>query len=152
MKYIYSVGYGSYEESEFTYLYSDECLDKYQLSHIVECAVNDVLKDIIGGNINYDDIMIVKENGPSYQDIHDAVIKKLIEKYNFEELKTQADWNCFGWPSITNYADWGEQRDDTLNKLCDSIDEDIKHDIDKICVLRYMYRHHIWRKRHDKVR
>ncbi len=148
MKYIYRVGYGSYEESEFAYLCNDECLDKYQLSYMVECAVNDVLKDIIDRNIN---ITIVNENGPSYQNIHDIVIKKLLEKYNFEEIKIQSKWNCFGWPSITDYTDWGEQRDDTLNKLCDSIDEDIKHDINKMCVLQSMYRDHIWRKRHDKV-
>lgn len=148
MKYIYCIGYDSFEESEFTYLYSNECLDKYQLNHIVNCAVSDVLNDIIDGNI---DTMIAKDTGPSYQDIHDEVIKKLLGKYNFEELKIQSEWQCFGWPSITYCADWGSHRGDTLNKLCDSIDEDLKHDINRMCALQYMYRHYVWRKHHDKV-
>lgn len=132
MKYVYRIGYGSYEESEYEYLCSDECLDKYQLSYIVHSAVNDVLKDIIVGTDT--DTMIVKKNGPSYQDIHDKVIIKLLEKYNFNKLNVHAEWQCFGWPSITDNSDWREQRDDKLNNLCNNIDEDIKHDIIRMCV------------------
>ena len=143
MKYVYCVGYGSYEESEFEYLCSNECLDKYQFRYIVHNAVNDVLKDIIEGIDT--DTMIVNENGPSYQDIHDKVIIKLLEKYNFTKLNVHAEWSCFGWPSITDNNDWEKQRGDELNNLCNNIDEDIKHDINKMCVLKEMH----WRKLYD---
>ena len=124
--YIYNVGFGSYEESEYAQLAFDQELTPDQLHEYVSQAIIKVLSDIVESNprrISYD--------GVSYQDIHEDVIREL-KTVGFQEIKFNAEWSCFGWPSLTDQDSWSGQRDDTLDRLYREIPEELKTQINRL--------------------
>lgn len=123
--FIYNVGYGSYEESEYTQLMFNELLTPEQLHKYVSDAVIRVLTDITNNK------EISMYNGLSYQEIHELVIDEL-KTVGFQEIKFAAEWSCFGWPSLTDNEDWSGQRDKVLDQLFNEIPEDIKIKINKM--------------------
>lgn len=146
MKYAYKVGYGSDEDSDYAELISDECFTKGQLRYLVHQAVIEVLEDIKAGK---DDGIFLTDLGPNYATLHRHVIQKLVANHNFELLKYNSEWSCFGWPSVTDTRDWGTQRDEDLNKLTAAIPDDLKDEINKIAELKRLERKAILRKYDD---
>lgn len=91
---IYSIGYGTYEESEYEQFYHQKKYTKSQLSKLVHKAVTKVLEDMMKDKPSY-----VHEDGPTFQDIFHKVCEKL-ESMGFERVKFDAEWKCFGWSSL----------------------------------------------------
>lgn len=124
--FIYNVGFGSYEESEYAQLAFDQELTPDQLHEYVSNAIIKVLSDTVKNKhsrISYD--------GVSYQDIHEDVIREL-KAVGFQEIKFNAEWSCFGWPSLTNKDSWSLQRDDKLDQLYREIPEELKTRINRL--------------------
>jgi hypothetical protein len=126
--YLYRVGYGSYEDSEyFELMHADKLSCEYLHKVVVQC-INGVLKDIISGKIK----ICLMEDGVSYEDINEDVINKMIQFYGFKKVEYQAKWSVFGWPSITCDKSWGEQRGDVLIRVTEEIPQDIKDKINEM--------------------
>ena len=111
-KYIYNIGYHSYEENEYT-----------QLSHSKKYILKDIQKIINEASIKA--IKRIKQDRDSYthnfQDIYSEVIALLISDYRFEELPFEVNWDCFGWASIFSEDNWEIDRDKNLRELTKAI-------------------------------
>jgi hypothetical protein len=125
--FIYNVGYGSYEESEYTQLMFYRELTPDQLHKYVSDAIIRVLTNIT--NNKYEDLYMY--DGISCQEIHEHVIEEL-KTVGFQEITFTAKWSCFGWPSLTNNEYWSGQRDEVLDKLFNEIPDDLKTQINEM--------------------
>lgn len=125
--FLYNIGYGSYEESEFTQMTFDKELSQEDLHKYVINAILTVLNNVINKKYNR---FRISEFGVSYQDIHDYVIEEL-EKVGFQQVKFTAEWSCFGWPSLTDDKDWEGQRNETLDRISKEIPDNIKNAINQ---------------------
>jgi nicotinamidase-related amidase len=124
---LYKFGYGSYEDSMFTEIFHIKQFSEQEFSDITTNAIIRVLQGVI--DKKYDPY--IHEDGLSYEDIHDFVLEEL-KLDGFEEIKYQAEWSCFGWPSLVDKSSWGSQRGPELNKLFWKIPEDIRYEILKL--------------------
>ena len=112
-KYIYNIGYHSYEESEYT-----------QLSHSKKYTLRDIQKIMNKASIKA--IKKMKKSDKhfyihNFQDIYFEVIALLISDYGFEKLSFEVNWDCFGWASIFSEDDWEIARDKNLKELTKAI-------------------------------
>ena len=109
-KYVYNIGYNTYEESEYTQLLHKEKYTIDELRSIIHEACVKAIK-----KRKKEDFCFVS----SYQTIHDKVTNILVEDYGFERVAYQAIWSIFGWPSMFDKNSWEGQRDEEnelLNK------------------------------------
>ena len=90
-KYVYVVGYGTCEESEYDYLMHKEKLSKEQLREMVETSVVFVVKKMKKDKYSYIH---------NYEDVHGEVVEYLIKNYGFKKLEIEGRWNVFGWGSM----------------------------------------------------
>ena len=127
MLYLYKFGYGSYEDSAFAEVSHSKQFSEKEFDKLVTEAIIRVLQGIISKK--YDPFL--HEDGISYESIHEYVLEEL-KKYGFEEIKYQAEWSIFGWPSIVDKSSWSSQRGPELDKLFWKIPEDIKKEIIKL--------------------
>lgn len=104
--YIYMIGYGSYEESDYTYLTHHKRYSEQKLRKIIHQAVLDILR-----------ILPKSYHLNNYQSINDKVIQYLVMFKDFRHMDVQAKWTCFGWPSMFHRKDWSKDRGGNLDKL-----------------------------------
>ena len=115
MSYLYKIGYGSYEESEYTELAHDKKFSEAELQVMIcDCAVKSVKM------IRRPDTEEGWDWVHNYQDIDSYVISYLMDDYGFEKVGYEAQWSCFGWPSIFTKDDWSE-RGESINAITDAI-------------------------------
>lgn len=122
MKYLYKVGYGSYEDSAYAELTHETCYSEEELHKLIVNAIIKVLESIMDNQCK----VSLDEEGVSYEEIHDHVITELIVHDGFKKVAYQAQWSCFGWPSIVSEDSWKGQRDETLNKIYSEIPEKLR--------------------------
>ena len=123
--FLYKFGYGSYEESDFKELIHENQYTEEEFDAIITKAIIKVLKGVISGNYKH---IYIHNDGISYQEIHEYVIDEL-KQLGFKEVNYQAEWSCFGWPSIVDQQSWSKQRGEKLNSLFWKIPEDIRNQI-----------------------
>lgn len=127
--YVYKVGWGSYEESEYTELYHDQRFTDEDLEKMVFDAVINVLSEIVKSDF---DKICLREDGIAYEEIHSKVVTVLQEKHGFTKVQYQASWSIFGWPSLTDKNSWRGQRDEPLDRLYESIPKDVRDAINEM--------------------
>jgi alpha-amylase/alpha-mannosidase (GH57 family) len=112
--FTYNIGYGSYEESEYTYLMHEKKYTFEEFRDMIEqCAVEVITQGLAKQEPEYIH---------NYQDIHTDVVKLLITKYGFKQLITTVEWTVFGWASMfTTTKDWKDARDANLDHLTNTI-------------------------------
>ncbi|MBI2671918.1 hypothetical protein HYX16_03210 [Candidatus Woesearchaeota archaeon] len=116
-KYVYSIGYHSYEESEYVQLYHKNKFSNKAFRKIVIKAVINLLKKW----------KIEKGGGITFQNIFFSVIDELIKEFHFEKLEFTARFDIFGWADILNEKDWEGVRDKELNELTNEIKKQINY-------------------------
>ena len=138
--YIYIVGYGTMEESDYIYLtHADKwCKETFE-DVIIEASKIALSKkadeDYFLINMDY------KENKlkahVTFEDILFDVVDILIKEHGFEKLKVTGNVSTFGWANLLE-NDWKEDtKDDTflvkLRAVCQK-DPILKEKIDKLIV------------------
>lgn len=106
-KYIYNIGYHTYEESEYTQLYHELKYTQKEFEEIVKQITTKILRKR-------------KETRMTFQDIHCEVCNELKEK-GFKEIKFTAELSVFGWANILDRKDWEHNREEQLNMLTTEI-------------------------------
>lgn len=124
MPFSYKVGYGSYEESQFAELIHEAQYSAEELHAIVVKAIIRVLEGVISKK--YDPFLM--DDGISYEEVHEFLIEEL-KADGFKEVQYQAEWSCFGWPSITDADSWKGQRGDMLDRIFSEIPDELKAEI-----------------------
>ena len=114
--YIYEVGYHSYEESCYIQLYHEEKFSGKRFEGMVIKATVALLKRE----------GIRKGERTSFQDILHDVVEELITAFGFKEVKFTAKFGIFGWANILDEKDWRHDRDELLNRLTESIKNEVK--------------------------
>ncbi len=104
---IYSIGYGTYEESEYAQLYHEKKFTDAQLEKLVHKAVTKILRNMLKDKPDY-----IYEDGPSFEGIFHSVCEEL-EIMGFKKVEFDAKWRCFGWSSLC--ADNWKGQDDAEN-------------------------------------
>lgn len=112
-RYIYNIGYHTYEESEYTQLSHSKKYTLKDIQKIINEASIKVIKRMKRGNKHY--------YIHNFQNIYSEVIDLLISDYKFERLPFKVTWNCFGWASIFSENDWKTDRDKNLKELTKAI-------------------------------
>ena len=111
--FVYVVGYGTCEESQYDYLVHEKGFFKEEFEAMIhECALKAIKEMKKAGDYLH-----------SYQGIHDQVVEYLKEDFGFTDLKTIQEWTVFGWASMFKHGDWSSYRDepDRLTALVDKV-------------------------------
>jgi len=94
---IYILGYGTYEESDYTYLLHDDVFTYDEFENMIfESTYKFIMeeKKYIHYYIH------------SFSDVHSGVVEIMINDYGFKKLEPEVSWACFGWSSIFTTKDW----------------------------------------------
>lgn len=123
--YLYKIGYGSYEESEYETMTFPSKLSEEELHQKVLNAIIKVLQGVLDGK--YDDVY-ADEEGIRYESIHRSVVDEL-HNDGFKSVEYAGTWSCFGWPSLVSNISWQGQRGEILDRLFAEIHNDLKEKI-----------------------
>ena len=123
--YIYEIGYGSYEESEYwQYSHKEKLTDK-QLRQHVQDAIFHVLESSVG---NYDeqgfhkDHFHVSEGGPSFQEILTSTkFHDYLKAQGFIRVEYTQRFGIFGWAASLDPKDWDGTTDSARVKFCEEL-------------------------------
>ena len=129
--FLYKIGYGSYEDSEYEIMQYPDKLNEEDLHKHVSAAIVRALRGVISGK--YD--VYIHDDGVAYDDLHEYVVEEL-KNDGFTSAEFAGKWSCFGWPSLTEDKSWRGQRDEILNRLFEEIPADIKKEIHKLAIKR----------------
>lgn len=113
--YIYNIGYGTREESDYYQLYHKQRFTKSKFEMIVSKAVAKILR-----SMKQD-----QRERATFQDILYAVVDELT-KSGFERVKFDAEFDVFGWAHILDKKDWNIDRDEQLNFLTRTVSRELK--------------------------
>lgn len=111
MTYFYEIGYGSPEESEFSSLTHESKLTEDDIDTMIIEAIIKIVEDAENIYIS------------GYEDMHHSVIEYLVQEKGFEKVEYEEKWSVFGWPSLFDKEDWGEQRGEKLNKITEELNK-----------------------------
>lgn len=111
---VYTVGYSSYEESEYAYLTHERKFSEQEFKEIIFKTAIEAVHEMKKDKYSY---------LHSYQDIHDKVVKLLCEREGFKPIEITTAWSCFGWPSMFSKDDWAGQRSEAIDELTDKMIE-----------------------------
>jgi hypothetical protein len=128
--YFYRIGYASFEDSDFYELVHKDKFSKEEFESFVFKATIRVLEGVITGK--YKGEFCSALEGLSFERILEDVVKELVKVDGFENLKYQAEWSCFSWPSITEDKSWTRQRGAELERLTDAIPDELKEKINEM--------------------
>jgi len=106
--YLYSVGYHTFEESDYVQLCHQRKYGQQEFEKFVIHATAKVTK-------HYTDRKRV-----TFQDVLWNVVKEL-EKDGFQRAQFSAKFHVFGWADIMDKRDWKSDRDVLLNKLTNAV-------------------------------
>lgn len=113
-QYVYNIGYGSYEESDFAQLLHTKKFSNARLRKLVEAAILRIVARTRRKGRR-------KRKRNSYQNIHDQVVERLVSHDGFVRLEFTAEWACFGWGSIFDNCNRNKNRDPNLQSLTRAI-------------------------------
>lgn len=117
MTYNYKIGYHSYEESDYVELQHETKFSDNELTEMIaEATVETIKKTKISNNYmhNFQDIFESKD--PS-------LIEYLIEKFGFKLIEYELSWRVFGWSSVFDKDEWGDDRGEHLDKITDAVNK-----------------------------
>lgn len=127
-KYIYNIGYASYEESKYIQMYFDKELTNKELEKYVQEATVIALTKALNNEYEKEAYIYwgFGERGIAFQDLFDCVIKEL-ENEGFEKVYFDASFDCCGWISIVKKIDHSFETNDTeIDRLIDVIPDELK--------------------------
>ena len=101
--YFYNIGYGSPEDSEYYTLIHDDRFDDTDLETMVFEAAEAVIRE---------KQKETHHHLHGYNDISPYVADWLVANKGFRFIEYEAQWTCFGWPSMFVKDDWGDSWDD----------------------------------------
>jgi hypothetical protein len=106
--YIYEVGYGSYEESEYWQLSHKKKFTKEELHHFVVDAFFAALEAEAGAHKESGfGEMYTGVDGPKFQDLMRSLhFLKYLESLGFVQVEYAERFNIFGWASCLDPKDW----------------------------------------------
>ena len=144
MSYVYSVGYGSYEESEYVQITHDK---KFTIEQLREMINNTVKKMILNISVDehgytslgYGDDGYGFQNEVTYRiDFPDMMYRGLIDNlctdYGFQRLVFECGYDVWGWANIFD-NDWDSETNDEDTKSLRALaqnDPDIKNKIEEV--------------------
>ena len=123
--YIYNVGYGTCEESEFWQLLHEKKFTAKQLNKIIEDCILEVLVQIADPTSEYEHL-----RSPSFQHImndrdrsdkYENRFLKAMEDQGFQKIKFEQEWSVFGWASALDKDDWKGHTDKDQKALTNRI-------------------------------
>lgn len=142
--YVYDIGYGTYEESEYYNLYHTEAFTEEQIQELIHKIVKELILSIrfdeerqnfiFEGQDRFDHAGFVDKlyhdevPGAEYgyrltfQELLGKIVDKLVKEHGFKHFDIQAKYVTDGWPNLF-YKDWADS-DDTLDVLRKFIKED----------------------------
>ncbi|VVB81324.1 Uncharacterised protein [uncultured archaeon] len=107
MNYLYSVGYHTYEESDYRQLCHERKFSQQEFEDIVTRTTAKIIKEYS------------KSERITFQDVLWSVVKEL-EKDGFQQASFAGKFHVFGWADIRDKKDWKSDREVLLNKLTDA--------------------------------
>ncbi len=113
IKYIYNIGYGTCEESDYFQLCHEI---KYSQREFEKIIVKIVMKEFKGHKVEKDEKI-------SFQDILYRLVEELTKNFGFKRVKFTAEFNVFGWANLLDKKDWEEDRNIQLNMLTNAIEK-----------------------------
>lgn len=131
--YVYNVGYGSPEESEYSQLCHETKYSKEEFHQIILKAIEEVLIDVLEEE-EFHCKVYLDEDGISYQNIHPLVVGKLLMNFGFRKLYYEAMWSCFGWSSITQNQEesWRGYKGSANERIITGLPEELKKQINNL--------------------
>lgn len=113
-KYLYRIGYDTFEECEYEVLSHSSKLSKKELDEMVLEAIDSVIKDYIER----------EEYVGTYQFINNDIIGYLITNFGFESIEYENEWNVFGWTLVPYFDEvWADEYINDTAKLIDMLDK-----------------------------
>lgn len=98
--YKYKIGYGTYEESDYTELEHKNKFTKEQLNQLMAKCIAECIPKACYAHC--------------YQDVHYGVIRKLVDTYGFQHVEYEEKWIVFGWGSLFEERNFNEVKDESL--------------------------------------
>ena len=126
-KYIYDIGYDSYEGSEYIQMYFDKKLTGEELEKYVQEATITALTKALNDGYGKDAFIFwgLERRGITFQDLFDYIIKEL-ENKGFERVNFDSSFSCFGWTSIVQEEDWDYAENSSIDRLVKVIPNELK--------------------------
>lgn len=110
LMYLYSIGYGSYEESHYVQYWHERKLSEQELSDLVVDCMVETIEHYAGRfeeNGYNEDMFHSSEEGPSFQEILESeVFEQSLQYRGFKTVEFEAKFNIFGWPSAMDDTSW----------------------------------------------
>jgi len=113
MTYAYKIGYYSMEESDYVELQHDNKFGDEELTEIIANAVVETIKKL----------KETCECVHSFQGMYCFITQYLLENCGFKRIKYQFVWSTFGWGSVFDNDNWGDDRGEHLNKITDAVNK-----------------------------
>jgi len=108
MSYVYNVGYGTCEESDFVQWIHAEQFSEDELSVIVEDCLIAALKKLAHPKSEY-----LHQRSPSFQDLMESTqFHAAMRKHGFARLRFVAAFSVFGWAEALDKGSWASHTDD----------------------------------------
>ena len=107
--YLYSLGYGTCEESDYRQYHHEKKFTSEALQEIVkECIIETI--EHHAGKFNeegFHNYLHVSESGPTFQHIFDdEFYQQRLASRGFTPVKFEASFSVFGWASAIDMTDW----------------------------------------------
>jgi hypothetical protein len=146
--YIYEIGYGSYEESDFTQLTHTKKFTGEEIKNLVHKVIKEILLSItidnngssIFATVNHmsfsgyaeKDYKESKKLGGhkykyhiTFEDLHSVVVEKLIKDHGFKPMQFETCYSMFGWGGLFD-TEWEQDEDLNLKGLREFIKNDVE--------------------------
>ena len=138
--YVYDIGYGTYEESQYTQLLSEKKYTRQELHELIYSIIRKLIVNIDAKVLKMDDGEEFVHSKPGYvdkgfndddtynlfyhlsfQDVYSDVIKELIKNHGFKELTFESNYSIMGWANLLEAGHWKddvtEESQDITNRL-----------------------------------
>lgn len=118
MTYNYKIGYYSHEESDYVELQHKTKFSDNELTEMIAEATVDTIKKMKMTDNHYIH---------TFQDVFDSedpsLIQYLIEKFGFKLIEYELSYRVFGWGSVFDKDEWGDDRGEHLDKITDTLNK-----------------------------
>jgi hypothetical protein len=126
--YIYELGYGSYEDSEYTQLSHEEEFTQEEFEEKIQASIKDALIRWIDKE---EDGVIYRmhEANPhiGFDRLHTYVSEILCEKFGFAKLEFQAKFSLFGWDDLLKGDGFNRAEEEPGHKAIIKLVQDAYH-------------------------
>lgn len=150
--YLYQVGYGTCEESQYWSFQHRERLTEEQLTEMVRESMFAVL-DKVAGNFKdsgLQDSLHVGKKGATHQEVMGHPhFREAMQAHGFKEVKYMESFNLFGWSSCIDPDDWGADAGSNTTEMAIWLRDKCKEE--GIVVEPFLYEKDVeWEERHRK--